>query len=103
MRSLNVLFPIFIATICLSCSFHPLNREEAIRLSKKSSRKVNQKVIIEDSNRILKVLTRDSRYRDLDVIYHFDDSGKQLKYTLIANCDSCFQIYISKIVNEKKV
>lgn len=62
--------------------------------------KNNAYTIIEDHDRIVKVMTRDSNYQPLDVIYKFDKQDKQIEYTLIANCDSCFQKYLKSEMNK---
>lgn len=57
-------------------------------------------IIIKDEGSILKVLARDSNYQHLDEIYQYNDKGEQVKYSLIAYCDSCFQKYLSKSLKE---
>ena len=94
-------FTILCIAVFASCSYHIYTKEEAIKVSKKRDIKKDGSIVIEDDNRILKVLTRDSNYQKLDEIYQFNDDGKQLKYTLIAFCDSCFQKYLLKEMANK--
>jgi len=83
-----------------SCSYHYYTKQEAIKASKKSDVKKYGKLVIEDNNNnILKILTRDSNYQKLDIVYEFNESGNQIKYSIIASCDSCFQKYLTKELN----
>ena len=91
------LFIVLSVSAFFSCSFHQYTKGEALKVAKKRALKKDGGIVIEDDNKILKVLTRDSNYQKLDEIYQFDDNGKQVKYTLIASCDSCFQKYLLKI------
>lgn len=76
-------------------------KKEAIKFAKKRDVKNNGSIIIEDENRILRVLTRDTNYQNLDEIYEFNSEYKQLKYTMIAPCDSCFKKYLIKEIKNK--
>jgi len=80
-----------------SCSFHLYTKEEVLKNAKKKS-KVRQ--IIDESDNTVTILTRDSNYQKLDVIYAFDNAGKQLNYTLTASCDSCFQKLLKQRLRE---
>ncbi len=90
-------FLTFLSIVALaSCStFHNYTKKEAIEVAKK--RNIN--IVIEDNDKILKVLTRDSNYRKLDEIYQFNDAGKQVKYSIIAFAEECFQDYLLKEIN----
>ncbi len=101
MKTSKVLFVFLLLTTFNSCTYHYYSKPEAIRVNKKAISKSNEKTIIEDNDRILKVLTRDSNYSPLDIIYKFDSNDKQIEYTLIAGCDSCFQKYCQKELNNK--
>lgn len=88
--------------LCLaSCSYHAYTKAEVIRFAQKRDVKKDGRVVIEDENRVLKCLVRDERFQKLDNIYEFDENGKQIKYSVIAYCDSCFQKYLSKEVSSK--
>jgi hypothetical protein len=96
----KALFIFLCIAVLGSCStYHIYTKEEAIKVAKKRDIKKDGSIVIEDDNRILKVLTRDSSYQKLDEIYQFNDDGKQLKYSVIASCDSCFQKYFLKEIN----
>ena len=100
MRKIKKLFTFLCITAFMSCiSYHVYTKDEAIKVAKKRAIKNNDSIVIEDNNRILKVLTRDSNYQKLDEIYQFNDDGKQFKYSLIASCDSCFQKYLIEEMN----
>ena len=86
--------------IFCSCSYHFYNKQEVIRDAKSRNRK-GIKTVVHDEGRVLKVSTRDSNYQKLDVVYKFDDTGKQIKYMVMAYCDSCFQKYVAEIVSSK--
>ena len=97
--------PLFISlcvSTLISCSYHFYSKEEAIKLAKKRDYKKYGSIVIEDDNEILKVLVRDSNFQKMDEIYHFSEDGKQIKYTLIASCDSCFQKFLFKIITSDK-
>ena len=94
----KALFTFLCIAVFASCStFHIYTKEETIKVAKKSD--IKKDIVIEDDNRILKVLTRDSNYQKLDEIYQFNDNGEQIKYSIIATCDSCFQKYFLKEMN----
>ena len=96
------LFTFLCIAVFASCStWHNYTKKEAIKVAKKRDINKDGSIVIEDDNRILKVLTRDSNYQKLDEIYEFNDNGKQLKYSIVASCDSCFQKYFLKEVNNK--
>lgn len=91
--------------VCLlglaSCSYHAYTKAEAIRFVKKRDVKKDGRIVIEDEGTVLKCLVRDERFQKLDNIYEFDETGKQIKYSVVAYCDSCFQKYLLKEVNSK--
>ena len=92
------LFALFSIVILASCSAsHFYNKEEAIKFAKKRDLNNDGSIVIQEDKNILKILTRKSNYQNVDEIYQFDEDGKQLKYSLIASCDSCYQKYFSKI------
>lgn len=94
------LFAFLSIVIFTSCSAsHFYNKEEAIKFAKKRDLNNDGSIVIQEDKNILKVLTRKSNYQNVDEIYQFDEDGKQLKYSLIASCDSCYQKYFSKIFN----
>ena len=96
----KALFTFLCIAVFASCStYHLYTKEEAIKVAKKREIKKDGRIVIEDDNTILKVLTRDSNYQNLDEIYQFNDEGKQLRYSVIASCDSCFQKYFLKEMN----
>jgi len=88
-------FTLLCVVVFASCStYHMYSKKEAIRFAKKRDVKKNGSIIIEDNDRILKVMSRDTNYQNLDEIYEFDNEDKQLRYTMIAPCDSCFKLYL---------
>jgi hypothetical protein len=94
------LFTFLCIAVFASCStWHIYTKEEAIKVAKKRDVKKDGSIVIEDDNRVLKVLTRDSNYQKLDEIYEFNDDGKQIKYSIVASCDSCFKKYFLKEMN----
>lgn len=94
------IFSILFIAVFASCStYHFYTKEEVIKSAKKRDVKTDGNIVIEDNNRILKVLVRDSNFVKVDEIYEFNDDGKQLKYSIFASCDSCFQKYFLKEVN----
>jgi hypothetical protein len=95
---IKTLFFILWLSVFASC-YHMYTKKEVIKHVKKNNQKKNVNIIIEDDNSVLKVLVRDSNYQKLDEIYHFNDEDKQLKYTLIASCDSCFQKFLLKEIS----
>ena len=96
----KVLFTFLCIVVLASCSTYRFyTKQEAIKVAKKRDVKKDGSIVIEDDNRILKVLTRDSNYQKLDEIYQFDDDGKQLKFSIITSCDSCFQKYFLMAIN----
>lgn len=94
MKKIHFLFFSFFLLVFISCSFRLFTKDEIIALTKKNAKKNDEQKVIEDNNGILKILTRDVRFAKVDEIYHFSEEGKQLKYTLISTCDSCFQKYL---------
>ena len=82
---------LFIIVGVTSCT-HFYTKNEVIKREKRNQKKKNIHSFIEDEGRILKVLVRDSNLQKLDEIYEFYEDGTQLRYSLIAYCDSCFQI-----------
>lgn len=95
---IKALFIVLCVSTLFSCSYHIYTKEEAIKVAKKRDYKKDGSIVIEEDNKILKVFSRDSNYQKMDEIYHFDDNGKQIKYTLIASCNLCFQKYLLKIM-----
>ena len=94
------LFAFLSIVILASCSAgHFYNKEEAIKFAKKRDLNNDWSIIIQEDKNILKVFTRDGNYQNVDEIYQFGEDGKQLKYSLIASCDSCYQKYFSKTFN----
>jgi len=57
------------------------------------------KTSIEDADSSLIFLIRDSSVHQLDVVIHFDKSGKCDRETRSTNCDSCYKKYISGTLN----
>ena len=96
-RFLLALFSIVILASCSASHFY--DKEEAIKFAKKRDLNKDGSIIIQEDKNILKVLTRDGNYQNVDEIYQFDEDGKQLRYSLIASCDSCYQKYFSKTFN----
>ena len=90
---------LFIAVFASCSSYHVYTKDEAIKVAKKRDIKKDGSVVIENDNTILKILTKCSNYQKVDEIYQFNDDGKQLKYSLIASCDSCFQKILLKEMN----
>ncbi len=87
---------------CTSCSIcHVYTKSEVIRNAQKNDVKKNGNIIIVEEQRSVKLLTRDSNFQKVDVIFEFDDNGKQLKYTVAATCDSCFRKYLLKEIEKK--
>ena len=90
-KRIKVLFFTLSLTVFTACSYHIYTKKEVVKVAKKNADRKDMRIVVEDSGSILKVLVRDSNYRKLDEIYQFDENGKQLKFTLIASCDSCFK------------
>lgn len=86
---------LFCVLVFISCSYHFYDKNQVLKRVAKDKHIKYEHVIIVDSGRILKVLVRDSNYQHLDEIYQFDEKGKQLGYSLVASCDSCFEKYLS--------
>jgi hypothetical protein len=61
------------------------------------------KTIIKDTDSSLIFLIRDSSVQQLDVVIHFDKSGKCDKETRSTNCDSCYKKYISLTLNNMEL
>ena len=77
------------------------SKKEFIKAAKHDAKKKHQKIIIEDDDRTVKLFIRDSSYQKLDEVVQFDDRNAQTNYTLIANCDSCFQKNLSEVLHYK--
>ncbi len=45
---------------------------------------------------------RDSTVQNMDRILYFDGSGKCIREVITQNCDSCYQKYLSGLLNAKK-
>ena len=93
MKITKLLFAFLFLTTSISCNIY-FTKKQALRAVKKSAIKDDAYTVIEDHDRMVKVTTRDSNYQPLDLIYKFDKHDKQIEYTLIASCDSCFQKYL---------
>ena len=98
---LPALFLSLLLITFISCSYHFYTKDEVIKRVKKGAYGKGENIVIEDSGNIVKVLVRDSNYQKLDEIYNFDENGKQLKYVVIASCDSCFKKYLAKKLDNK--
>lgn len=96
-NNLSIVLFCFIGIV--SC-VHPSTKSEAIERGKRRQEKKQMNILIKEKGNILEVLVRDSNYQHLDEIYQFNEDGKQLRYSLIAYCDSCFQKYLSKSLKE---
>ncbi len=103
MRIEKIILTFLCFTLLISCSsLHFYTHKEALNLAKKRSKKYGN-VVIEDNNSILKVQTTDkSNNQKADETYHFDDNGKQLNYTFVASCDTCFNAFLQKELKKKE-
>jgi len=77
------------------------NKKEALKNAKKQQKTSKEHQVIEDKDRIVNVLTRDSSLQKLDVIYEFDDKDNQIKYTVKSYCDSCAKKYLKNELESK--
>lgn len=102
MRIEKIILTFLCFTLLASCSsYHFYTHREALNLAKKRSKKYGN-VVIENSNDALKVKTTDkSNNQKADETYHFDNNGKQLDYTFVASCDTCFNAFLQKQLKEK--
>ncbi len=78
------------------------NRKPVKRGIKQYAKALKTKTVIKETDSTVTLILRDSTKRPLDLIYHFNSSGKCEGKTLIADCDTCFKLYIKNILKQKR-
>ena len=59
-------------------------------------------IVIDDKDSLILYSIRDEKYKPVDFIYRFDQSGKCVSQRVLAGCDSCFQKYLNALLERKK-
>ncbi len=59
------------------------------------------KKIIEETDTTITFILRDPKVQNLDILLHFDPSGKCNCETTKLSCDSCFQKYLGSILGAR--
>lgn len=100
---------ILLIPICLLISSHSFaqgfingSKHRATRYFGKLMNKGVPIAVLKETDSTLFYLIRDSSFQDLDIYLHFSKSGKCDRETRIAGCDTCFQKYLTTLVNAEK-
>lgn len=81
-----------------SCTADMYNKRQVYRSAVKSQKK--QRTIIQEEGNILKLI-HIGNIDSLNVVeeYEFDEYNAQIKYTMTASCEPCFQQNLQKVLN----
>lgn len=96
----------FLSLIITSTSycqgFINLNKQKTRKLFDDYTQKEKLKTKIEETDSSMLFLIRDTSVRSVDLVLHFNESGKCDKETMISSCDSCAQKYLNKALSYKQ-
>lgn len=102
-RFLYFIFIIMLMIIGCSPMVFNSNKPAVRKELKQYGKSENLKTIFEETDSTLMLLVRDTSKRPIDIIYHYDKSGKWYSKTIAANCDSCFQKYLTVSLSDEKM
>jgi Tfp pilus assembly protein PilN len=89
---------LLLATLLASCTFHFYTKKELLK--KHQQPEENQTFI--DSNNFVRITNIGKTGQRVDDIFEFDNTGKQLKSTLITTCTTCFNKYLTNMLSYKQ-
>lgn len=102
------MFKILISTI-LILIVSRANSQEYINATKTSSKKQFSKyakanklqTVTKETDSTLTLLVRDTSVQNLDIFLHFNDRGKCDNETTTLSCDSCYDKFIAKVLQNR--
>jgi hypothetical protein len=77
------------------------SREKVVKKLHSYEKKDNIHTVINETDSTVTFLLRDTGWQHLDKHFYFNEKGKCYKEVLQANCDSCYQKYLSQALNIK--
>jgi hypothetical protein len=98
-----LIIALFLVSFLTAFSQQFINKSSEKVLKKLNSYEKKEKIntIITENESSITFQLRDTGWQNLDQHFYFNQKGKCYKEILTANCDSCFQKYLTNVLNTK--